>query len=471
MLIAGALMKDAENGPGPPGVLSLHRDPILFRVEPPAGSRLEERPNQRRSVVGVFTREGEFVFEVARARPLVLEAPGKWIEATQVEAFLHHHEQDKNPARAEQAPGKHGPVGLALRKVGTWPERWIGPPPAGVEAAGDELLVFSPGRGVCLRFHMRPGSGDRLRPAALAVLENGEVLSWSEMLARSRVVNPEARARNQFFLWTGAGVLGGFLALFVLSLYLAVYVQVMRGSQGMPVPQPIDDPCANPAVGVPAGDLLRLQSGLIGVGFEPAGWFYMDDVGGRYVGAWRHRAHPAAAFILFQPGGKPRVRILRLFPDGVILTTTNRLVDLASYPAASMYLQMRRTESPAELWSWHLEAEALFPQQAPAPQTGDRRIVRLEGDYAAERRVPMLQERPGSGEADPMEVFCEAQHRRSWGLRGRRRWLLHLSIFRECVRMYFLPGVSVKQQIEDGWAVAPDLRQRVCLPAEGVEDE
>jgi hypothetical protein len=65
-----------------------------------------------------------------------------------------------------------------------------------------------------------------------------------------------------------------------------------------------------------------------------------------------------------------------------------------------------------------------------------------------------------------MGVFMEFVVRCAWACRGRRLWLLRLNPFREYWRMCCLSGMSVKRQIEEGWAVAPGLRQMVCLPPE-----
>ena len=68
-----------------------------------------------------------------------------------------------------------------------------------------------------------------------------------------------------------------------------------------------------------------------------------------------------------------------------------------------------------------------------------------------------------------MHGYMEVVVRRGWFHRGRRHWLLKASLFRECWRMYFLCGLSLEQQIEDGWAVAPEQRRLVCLPEERHE--
>jgi hypothetical protein len=65
-----------------------------------------------------------------------------------------------------------------------------------------------------------------------------------------------------------------------------------------------------------------------------------------------------------------------------------------------------------------------------------------------------------------MEVFLEAVVRWGWMHRSQRLWLLKLNPFRECWRMWYLCGMALERQIEEGWATAPWLRERVCLPLE-----
>jgi hypothetical protein len=271
--------------------------------------------------------------------------------------------------------------------------------------------------------------------------------------------------------WAGVGLLGACGVLFVAFPWAALYVQVMESSRGLPLPQPIDPPPLTPAAGIPVADLAELQigpNGLVGLGFDLVGWFYLDNFAGLRIAAWRHCSHPAVAFVLFQPGGAPRLRIVRRFGDGAILMTSNRLTDLAVGPPASTYVQVRKTRSAAELWSWHLEAEALFAEQATALRPGDERITRSPGDFAPGRGgAPRLwvDGRTGGG-SEAMELFMEIVVRFAWLKRSRARWLLGVNPLGECWRMYWLCGLSLKQQIEDGWTVAPEVRRLVCLPEE-----
>jgi hypothetical protein len=65
-----------------------------------------------------------------------------------------------------------------------------------------------------------------------------------------------------------------------------------------------------------------------------------------------------------------------------------------------------------------------------------------------------------------MELFMEVVVRCGWSHRAKKLWLLRLNPFRECWRIYRLSGMSLKQQIAQGWAVDPALRQLVRLPTE-----
>jgi hypothetical protein len=76
---------------------------------------------------------------------------------------------------------------------------------------------------------------------------------------------------------------------------------------------------------------------------------------------------------------------------------------------------------------------------------------------------------PSEEESELWELFLEVNFRFAWSVRSRRWWLLRLNPFRECWRMARLCGVSLREQIDTGWAVAPCLRQMVCLP-EAQED-
>jgi hypothetical protein len=295
----------------------------------------------------------------------------------------------------------------------------------------------------------------------------GLVLIASCFTPDAGVPSGVAHAPEPGLWWAGIGLLGVCGALFVAFPWAAVYVQVMEASRGLPVPQPINNPTLRPGTGVPAAELAELQfgpNGLSGLGFQPAGWFYLDNFAGMRIGAWRHPSHPAVAFVMFQLGGNARLRIIRHFEDGTMLMTSTRLVDVAVIPPASTYVQMRKTRSAAQLWSWHLDAEALFPQQAGATRPGDEHITSSPGDFA-DGGASVVAE----GGPDLMAGYREVTSRWGWFHRGRRLWLLQLNPFRECWRMYWLCGISLKQQIDDGWAVAPHLRRLVCLPAEQEE--
>jgi hypothetical protein len=323
---------------------------------------------------------------------------------------------------------------------------------------------------------MRAEDADRLVPVAHELFASSQVLRRGDRRARSEMIEPTARARRVAFLWAGGGLLGLSAALFIACPWAGVYIQVMEGSRGLPRPEPIDSPLSTPNRSVPTAALTELQfgpNGLAALGFEPAGWFFRDVFGRMRIGAWRHSSRPEVAFIMFQRGGDARLRIVRRFADGAILLTSTRLLDLACPPPASVYVQVRKTRSAAELWAWHLEAEALFAEKAAPSRAGDERITRSPGDFTPSRDGAPSSRADGlaGGERAPMEVFMEIVVRWAWFHRAQRLWLLRLNPFRECWRMYWLSGMSLKQQIEEGWAVAPWLRHSVCLPGEKAGEE
>jgi hypothetical protein len=396
-------------------------------LELPPGWRVKHRSK-------VFTPEGDFAFDVIRERePAFLEARRK-------------------PRGASKDL-------IVFRRK-----------PRG---ASEDLIVFSPVRRLCLVFRTRAGDGARLEPAALRLFEAGQVLPPGDERARKEEIDPRAHARKQALRWGGVGLLGACVAMFLALPWAGVYVQVIEASRGQPVPKPIKDPTLKPAREVPTDALAGLavgQDGLASLGFEPTGWFWLDNFAQLRVGAWRHCSHPAVAFVLFQPGGAPRLRIVRRFKSGAILTTTNKLTDVAAGPPASMYVQMCMTRSAAELWSWHLQAEMLFEGEASRSRPGENRVTRSPGDFAPRPAPFPFRADPNEGPSDPMEVFMEALVRWGWMHRSQRLWLLKLNPFRECWRMWNLCGLSLEQQIAEGWATAPWLRERVCLPLEEEDD-
>ena len=171
------------------------------------------------------------------------------------------------------------------------------------------------------------------------------------------------------------------------------------------------------------------RDGLAALGFQHVGWFRLDDFDETHVSAWRHPTRFAIAFVLFLPiTSSVRLRIVRRFADGWILTSSTRLPDLSYAMPPHTYLQARRC-SAAELWAWHLEAEQLFPARSAARFAAPpAREVYVEWS----RRV--------------------ARHHQSVWL-----WFLRYEPFGECWRILRRRGVSVRSQIDRGWATDPTV--------------
>lgn len=225
---------------------------------------------------------------------------------------------------------------------------------------------------------------------------------------------------------TGPALILGSLTAFVGCAQFAVFVGALEGERCQPTPQPINSPLRVDEAGIPVGQLAELQfgpGGLLEVGFEPAGWFYIDNPMEMRYGVWRHATGPDLAVIFLHPEGTPRLRFIRRFADGNILVSSTRKADLATDPAAGVYMQVWSVPTPRHLWTWHLDAARLF--DAAAVDAG----------------------------ADPMALYLEVVRRFSEAiLRARWWWLPGSGLFGELVRMCWLYGVPVEVQIEDGWA-------------------
>ena len=215
-------------------------------------------------------------------------------------------------------------------------------------------------------------------------------------------------------------VFGGLL--FVVVLWGGVYLEVREASRGHPGLRPV----AEPAMALEASVQLRaLDRSLSALGFRHDGWFALDDFGETHVSAWQHER--AAAFILHLPGsGMFRLRFVRRFPSGGVLSSSTRLCDLAYPPPQGMYVQVKKGASVEELWAWHLEAEALFPDAAGA----------VSGDVET---------------GGPKELYVAVSARWAGHRRRDRTWLLAVEPVGECWRMYHLCGMPLARQFELGW--------------------
>ncbi len=255
-------------------------------------------------------------------------------------------------------------------------------------------------------------------PLLFACLVGGVLMAAS--LGRHDAGTSEALWRAGCNLLALAGV------LFIALLWGGVYLMVVEASRGMPGLRPVKEP---PLSAEAAAEWRSLQAALSGLGFRPEGWFALDDFDQTHVSPWAHDVHPAAAFVQYSPsGGNFRLRFVRCFTSGGILISTTRLVDLSYPPPQGIYLQARKKASVAELWAWHLEAEALFPNAA--------------GQALSDPA-------PGRAQALFVEVAARsARHRRR-----DRTWLLAVEPFGECWRIYHLTGMPLARQFELGWTI------------------
>jgi hypothetical protein len=232
---------------------------------------------------------------------------------------------------------------------------------------------------------------------------------------------PDAGGRNQFLWDAGTSMLALGGVLFVVILWGAVYLQVVEASRGMPGLRSVEEPALAPE---PAAKLEALKQALSRLGFRHDEWFSLDDLDETHVSAWKHDEHPAVAFVLYFPvGGMFRLRFVRRFPNGGILVSSSRVVDLAVAPPQGLYVQARHKPSVEELWAWHLEGESLFPTGDPA---GDAR--------------------PG-----PRELHVEVSARWAGHRRRDRTWLLAVEPVEECWRLFWLCGMPLRRQFERGW--------------------
>jgi hypothetical protein len=235
---------------------------------------------------------------------------------------------------------------------------------------------------------------------------------------------PEAATRQ--FLWDAGGsllILCGLL--FVVLLWGGVYLEVVEASRGMPGLKVVAEPEMTPEA---TSQLRVLEQSLSNLGFRHDDWSCLDDIAETHVSAWQHESRPVAAFVLYYPGGGMfRLRFIRRFASGGVLVSTTRLVDLSTPPPEGVYLQMRKEASAEELWAWHLEAEALFPDATDSTP-------------------------PDTEAGGPRELYVALAARWAGHKRRDRTWLLAVEPFGECWRMYHLCGMPLARQFELGWA-------------------
>jgi hypothetical protein len=256
-------------------------------------------------------------------------------------------------------------------------------------------------------------------PLLLACLVGGVLMAVS-------LGHPHEAGTSQALWEAGCNLLALAGGLFIALLWGGVYLMVVEASRGMPGLRSVQEPTLSAEA---AAEWRSLQAALSGVGFRPEGWFSLDDFDQTHISPWAHDVHPVTAFVKYSPSGRNfRLRFVRRFPSGGILISSTRLIDLSYLPPQGIYLQARKNASVAELWAWHLEAEALFPDaagQAPSDPA------------------------PGGAQALFVEVAARwARHRRR-----DRTWLLAVEPFGECWRIYHLTGMPLARQFELGWTI------------------
>lgn len=370
----------------------------------------------------------------------------------------------------EMRPGRTGNIAVVRQS------RASAPRPGAVSSprhntARVELILFSRNRDLEVRFSAKSKHRAELEELAFRLFEEASVLPRTDAGAQNLIVVESEKSWKEDMFLLGCLVAGGSLGLFFLGVWGALYLNVVEGTQGLPALKPLP-PTYRPE-GKAATDLDLLvdgPNGLAKVGFEPDGWFFLDDVDETHVWAWQHPEHPAIAYVLYFPlMGCFRFRIARRFDDGTILVTTTRWTDISCPPPARMDVQMLPTSSAAELWTWHLDAEPLLRFRAKAAQPTDTHIQTPDSRV----RVPSLRlERDspvGEGRRSVVELWIEMAIR--WGRHHRRGWfwVFQFSPLRELRRLWGLRGVSLAQQIERGWTTPPRLREHVQLAPDDWE--
>jgi hypothetical protein len=231
---------------------------------------------------------------------------------------------------------------------------------------------------------------------------------------------PEAEGRREILWGVGSTVLALDGLLFIVVLWGGVYLLVVEASRGMPGLRPVKEPTMTPERAVAWEALRRSLSGL---GFRQDEWFSLDDFDETHVSAWQHGER--GAFVLyFPPSGAFRLRIVRKFPSGGMLVSSTWLTDLSYAPPQGLYVQARKAPTVEQLWAWHLEGEALFPDH----------------DAADDTRV-----------GGPRDLYTEVSARWAGHRRRDRTWLLAVEPFGECWRIYWLCGMPLQRQFDLGW--------------------
>src|SRR5262249_14697710 len=129
--------------------------------------------------------------------------------------------------------------------------------------------------------------------------------------------------------WVGLTVFAVSTVLLIVWPYVILYRTVVDRTRGLPEPQP----CSGPRLLVEQAAWLAEATdgpgGLFDLGFQPAGWFFLDDMDQIYVWAWPHRGEPTVAYIQYLSGASTfRFRFVTRLPGGGAIISTTRLTDI-----------------------------------------------------------------------------------------------------------------------------------------------
>jgi hypothetical protein len=109
---------------------------------------------------------------------------------------------------------------------------------------------------------------------------------------------------------------------------------------------------------------------------------------------------------------------------------------------------MRKARRPLDLYGWHREAERFLLSREPAPAPNSPHVTAEQPAVAGGRPA-------GPFRPDPVAHYMELLERQAWHIRLKRFWLLRFGPLQELWHQARLAGVSVREQVEEGWAPPP----------------